>query len=168
MVEVPLLSLRGLKKVWPNGTVALRGVDLDVRSGSVHGLLGANGAGKSTLIKLLAGAIPASGGMIEWRGVPVRWTTPRAARAEGVATIYQHIPLVPTLSVLENLLLEERAGWRNGRAGRQRAEAVAASLGHPFDLDATVADLPIGARQMVAIAQGLMADPVLQGSNENH
>lgn len=161
MVEAPLLQLRGLEKVWPNGTAALRGVDLTVHAGSVHGLLGANGAGKSTLIKVLAGAIPASGGDIIWRGETVRWTSPRAARAGGIATIYQHIPLVPTLSVLENMLLEQAGGWRIDRAARDRAAAVARSLGDPFDLDAIVGDLPIGTRQMVAIAQGLMSDPAL-------
>jgi ribose transport system ATP-binding protein len=161
MVDAPLLQLRGLEKVWPNGTAALRGVDLAVRAGSVHGLLGANGAGKSTLIKVLAGAIPASGGSVEWRGEPVRWTNPRAARAGGIATIYQHIPLVPTLSVLENMLLEQRRGWRLDRAARDRATVVAQALGDPFDLDAIVGDLPIGTRQMVAIAQGLMSDPAL-------
>lgn len=161
MVDAPLLQLRGLEKVWPNGTAALRGVDLAVRAGSVHGLLGANGAGKSTLIKVLAGAIPASGGSVEWRGEPVRWTNPRAARAGGIATIYQHIPLVPTLSVLENMLLEQRRGWRLDRAARDRAIGVAQSLDDPFDLDAIVGDLPIGTRQMVAIAQGLMSDPAL-------
>ena len=161
MVDAPLLQLRGLEKVWPNGTAALRGVDLTVRAGSVHGLLGANGAGKSTLIKVLAGAIPASGGSVQWRGEPVRWTNPRAARAGGIATIYQHIPLVPTLSVLENMLLEQRRGWRLDRAARDRAAGVAQALGDPFDLDAIVGDLPIGTRQMVAIAQGLMSDPAL-------
>ncbi len=161
MVDAPLLALAGVEKTWPNGTVALRGVDLTLRAGRVHGLLGANGAGKSTLIKILAGAIPASSGTVAWRGEPVRWSNPRAARAAGVATIYQHIPLVPTLSVVENMLLEQRGGWRGDRAGRARAEAVAQSLGDPFDLDAIVGDLPIGTRQMVAIAQGLMADPAL-------
>jgi ribose transport system ATP-binding protein len=161
MVGAPLLTLSGVEKTWPNGTVALRGVDLALQPGRVHGLLGANGAGKSTLIKILAGAIPASGGSIAWQGAPVRWSNPRMGRAAGVATIYQHIPLVPTLSVVENMLLEQRSGWRNDRAGRAKAEQVAQSLGNPFDLDAIVGDLPIGTRQMVAIAQGLMVDPAL-------
>jgi ribose transport system ATP-binding protein len=157
----PLLSLAGVEKVWPNGTVALRGVDLTVAAGRVHGLLGANGAGKSTLIKILAGAIPPSAGTVQWRGEVALWSNPRAARAAGVATIYQHIPLVPTLSVAENMLLEQRLGWRNDRLGRVRAAAVARMLGDPFDLDAVVGDLPIGVRQMVSIAQGLMSDPAL-------
>ncbi|MBB4099076.1 sugar ABC transporter ATP-binding protein [Sphingomonas kyeonggiensis] len=161
MVGAPLLQLAGVEKIWPNGTVALRGVDLTLHAGRVHGLLGANGAGKSTLIKVLAGAIPASGGTVAWRGELVRWASPRAARAAGVATIYQHIPLVPTLSVVENMLLERAGGWRADRAGCARAAQVASLLDNPFDLDALVGDLPIGTRQMVAIAQGLMADPAL-------
>uniref|UniRef100_UPI0035CAB2CA sugar ABC transporter ATP-binding protein n=1 Tax=uncultured Sphingomonas sp. TaxID=158754 RepID=UPI0035CAB2CA len=156
-----LLTLAGVEKTWPNGTVALRGVDLVVRLGRVHGLLGANGAGKSTLIKILAGAIPASGGAIRWRGQPVRWTTPRAARVAGVATLYQHIPLVPTLSAADNILLEQSGGLRRNAAARARAGAVVAMLGHPFGLDDIVGDLPIGARQMVAIAQALVGDPAL-------
>ena len=161
MVTIPLLALRGIAKVWPNGTVALRGVDLEVRPGRVHGLLGANGAGKSTLIKILAGAVPASGGTIAWRGDEVRWRTPRDARAAGIATLYQHIPLVPTLSALDNILLEQRRGWRGDAAMRSKAAAIVATLGDPFDLDELVADLPIGARQMVAMAQALIGDPAL-------
>ncbi|MBW4331770.1 sugar ABC transporter ATP-binding protein [Stakelama sp. CBK3Z-3] len=151
----PLLSLDGVTKTFPNGTVALAGVDLDLRAGRVHGLLGANGAGKSTLIKILSGALPASGGAIRWHGEAVRWTRPRHPREAGVATIYQHIPLVPTLSALENILLDERGTWRNRTADRERIGAIVSTLGHPFDLNTPVAQLPIGARQMVAIAQAL-------------
>ena len=60
--EAPLLKLERVAKTFPNGTVALRGVDLSVERGKVHGLLGANGAGKSTLIKILSGAFTATGG----------------------------------------------------------------------------------------------------------
>ncbi|SDA10700.1 sugar ABC transporter ATP-binding protein [Sphingomonas sp. NFR15] len=157
----PLLTLAGVTKTWPNGTVALRGVDLTVVPGRVHGLLGANGAGKSTLIKILSGAIPATGGDIIWRGQSARWTSPRSARAAGVATLYQHIPLVPTLSAADNILLEQRGWLRHAAAARARAVAVTAMLGDPFALDAIVGDLPIGARQMVAIAQALVGDPAL-------
>jgi ribose transport system ATP-binding protein len=153
MVTAPLLALEGVAKTFPNGTTALRGVDLRIVPGCVHGLLGANGAGKSTLIKILAGALTASGGTIRWKSEPVQWKTPQAAKAAGVATIYQHIPLVPTLSALENILLD-RGGWRRHLpADRRRIAALVANLGDPFDLDTPVGELPIGARQMVAIAQ---------------
>ena len=153
--DAPLLAIEGLTKTFPNGTVALAGVDLTLHRGRVHGLLGANGAGKSTLIKILSGAHRASGGTIRWRGEEVHWTRPRDPKAAGIATIYQHIPLAPTLSALENILLDQ-AGWRRERAeDRARIAAIVESLGDPFDLDTLVADLPIGARQMVAIAQAL-------------
>lgn len=161
MVDMPLLSLTGIEKTWPNGTVALRGVDLSVRPGRVHGLLGANGAGKSTLIKILAGAIPASGGALSWRGETARWKSPRDAREAGIATLYQHIPLVPTLSALDNILLEQRRGFRNDPVTRARAGEIVASLGDPFELDEIVGDMPIGTRQMVAIAQALIGNPSL-------
>ncbi len=161
MVDATLLRLTGVEKTWPNGTVALRGVDLVVQKGRVHGLLGANGAGKSTLIKILAGALPASGGAINWHDQPVRWTTPRAARAAGVATLYQHIPLVSTLSAADNILLEQRGGLRHDAFARRRAAAVVAMLGDPFGLDDIIGDMSIGERQMVAIAQALIGDPEL-------
>jgi len=155
MVSSPLLSLEGVGKTFPNGTVALAHVDLAITRGKVHGLLGANGAGKSTLIKILAGALPPSGGTMRWQGETVRWQAPRDPRRAGIATIYQHIPLVPTLSAFENIVLDATGWCRNSRQDRERVARIVASLGDRFDLDALVADLPIGARQMVAIAQAL-------------
>src|SRR3546814_10199506 len=96
------LRLDGIAKTFPNGTVALKGVDLVLAPGRVHGLLGANGAGKSTLIKILAGALAPTAGTIRRDDEIVCWSTPRGAKATGVATIYQHIPLVPTLRALEH------------------------------------------------------------------
>ncbi len=147
------LTLSGVAKTFPGGTVALRGVDLTLVPGRVHGLLGANGAGKSTLIKILAGALAPSAGTIALDGRTLRFARPRDAKAAGVATIFQHIPLVPTLSAFENIVLDE-GGWQRG-GDRARIAALAASLGDPFPLDTPVADLPIGARQMVAITQAL-------------
>jgi len=82
-----LLSMRGVRKVYPSGTVALSGVDLRVGAGEVVGLVGANGAGKSTLIKVRAGARPATDGTIEWEGTPRSWSSPAEAQAAGVATV---------------------------------------------------------------------------------
>jgi ribose transport system ATP-binding protein len=151
----PLLQLERVEKIFPNGTVALRGVDLSVMRGSVHGLLGANGAGKSTLIKILSGAFASSGGRIVWQGRPVSWTSPAEAQTMGVATIHQHIPLVPTLSVLENVFLSDAGSWRRQASYRERFADLAARVGYALDPDALVGDLSIGQRQMVAIFQAL-------------
>src|ERR687891_1689558 len=100
----PLLEVHGVVKSFP-GVRALDGVDLDVRAGEVHCLLGQNGAGKSTLIKVLAGAHQPDDGRITWRGESVVLRSPIAAMRLGIATIYQELDLVEHLSVAENVHL---------------------------------------------------------------
>jgi ribose transport system ATP-binding protein len=156
--DQPLLQLSGVRKVFPTGTPALRGVDLVVRGGTVHGLLGANGAGKSTLIKIVSGALSATAGSVAWQGQRVQWKRPWQARKAGVATLYQHIPLVGTLSVLENVFLGDTAGWRRTAGLRARLQAQLNSIGYQIDVESLVGDLSIGQRQMVAILQALAAD----------
>lgn len=157
----PLLQLERLGKIYPNGTAALSGVDLAVRGGTVHGLLGANGAGKSTLIRILSGASRATAGQILWRGEPVSWSRPAQARAAGIATLHQQVPLVGTLSVLENVFLTERGGWRRGRLLAARLRRLMESIGYETDIEAPVATLPIGERQMVGILQALATQATL-------
>lgn len=153
--DPPIMQLRGIVKSFPNGTVALRGVDLDIAPGKVHGLLGANGAGKSTLIKILSGAFPATLGEIIWHGKRVSWDSPRAANDMGVATVHQHIPLVPTLSVLENIFLGRHGRWRHSSAISVQFEELCRRVGYRLDPSALVNSLSIGERQMVSILQAL-------------
>ncbi|SFA71861.1 ribose transport system ATP-binding protein, partial [Nocardioides alpinus] len=100
----PLLRMTGVVKRFP-GVLALGGVDLDVRPGEVHCLLGQNGAGKSTLIKVLSASYQPDEGEILWQGEPVALATPQAAMDLGISTIYQELDLVPGLSVAENVFL---------------------------------------------------------------
>jgi ribose transport system ATP-binding protein len=153
--DVPLMQLKNVRKTFGLYVHALRGVDLDIHRGRVHGLLGANGAGKSTLIKILSGAYAATGGQVIWRGSEVRWSSPKQANDMGVATIHQHIPLVPTLSVIENVFLGQTGLWRVNAGMRQSFAALCDRVGYRLDPDALVSDLSIGARQMVAIFQAL-------------
>ena len=150
-----LARLDGLAKIFPNGTIALRGVDLDIARGQVHGLLGANGAGKSTLIKILSGTFAATQGRIVWKGQPARWSSPREANAMGVATIHQHIPLVPTLSVIENVFLGDSGRWRHSAHDRRRFDDVCERVGYWLNPNCLISELSIGQRQMVAIFQAL-------------
>jgi ribose transport system ATP-binding protein len=157
-----LLVLDGVTKVFPNGTRALRGVDLAVTPGTVHGLVGANGAGKSTLIKIMSGVLPPTAGRIAWRGQPTRWHGPGMALQAGIATVHQHSPLVPTLSVLENVFLGSSGNWL-WKAASKTAELdrLFATVGYELPADQLVGDLSIGDRQMVSILQAMSRDPAL-------
>lgn len=99
-----VLRLTDVVKTFP-GVRALDGVQLEVRAGEVHCLLGQNGAGKSTLIKVLAGVHRPDSGRVEWQGQQVRFANPQAAMKSGIATIYQELDLVDDLTVAENAFL---------------------------------------------------------------
>lgn len=158
MLNQPILSVKAIEKIYPNGTVALKNASFDVAGGTIHGLIGANGAGKSTLIKILSGVIPASSGQIVWRGKTRTWRNPADAAAKGIATIHQHIPLAPTLSVQENVFLASAHPWRNSRSERERFGRLLDSIGYAVDPEALVADLPVGQRQMASILQALASE----------
>ena len=158
MLNQPILSIKAIEKLYPNGTVALRNASFDVADGTIHGLIGANGAGKSTLIKILSGAVPASGGQIFWRGETRTWRSPADAAVNGIATIHQHIPLAPTLSVQENVFLASAHRWRNSRSERNRFDQLLDSVGYTVDPEKLVDDLPVGQRQMVSILQALASE----------
>lgn len=144
------------------GVRALRDVNLEVRAGEVHALLGENGAGKSTLIKILSGVHALDSGTIEIAGRPVEFDSPAKSREAGIAVVYQDLSLVESLSVADNLLLgrEPRArfGFVRQRALMARAEAFLNALGIPLDASAAVGSLPFAYRQMTEIAKALMGE----------
>ncbi len=154
----PLLAMTGVVKTFP-GVRALDGVDLDVRAGEVHCLLGQNGAGKSTLIKVLAGAHSPDEGTITWNGEPARLTSPMAAMELGIATIYQELDLVDGLTVAENVFLgHERSRGGFVRAGEARAATadLLRRLGHPeIPPGREVGRLSAAGKQIVSLARAL-------------
>ncbi|UNX56303.1 sugar ABC transporter ATP-binding protein [Georgenia sp. TF02-10] len=153
--------MRGIVKHFP-GAKALDGVDLDVRAGEVHCLLGQNGAGKSTLIKILAGAHLPDRGEIRWRGEPVTLPTPMAALELGVATMYQELDVVDGLSVAENIFLghELAAGGVLRRAdAHERTRELLRRLGHPeIPAGRDVGRLSAAGKQVVSLARALSRD----------
>ncbi len=157
----PLLAMRGIVKVFP-GVRALDGVDLTVRSGEVHCLLGQNGAGKSTLIKILSGAYRPDEGEIAWEGTPITLASPLAANRLGIATIYQELDLVDGLTVAENIFLGHEltaAGFSHRGDMGARSAALLTRLGHPEIRPATeVRRLSTAQQQIVSIARALSHD----------
>ncbi len=147
------------------GVRALENVDLTVRAGEIHAILGENGAGKSSLIKCMAGVVQPDAGTMTLRGSPVRFASPAAASAAGIVCIFQELSLVPDLSVADNIFLADpprRFGLIDRRAQRRRAEDALARAGaadvHPRAL---VRDLPLSRRQLVEIAKALAREPRL-------
>ncbi len=143
-------------------TQALRGVDLELRAGEVHALVGENGAGKSTLMKVLSGAIRPDAGHMALDGEPFAPAGPQEGRRRGVAMIYQELALAPHLSVEANVLLgleDARFGFLRRGRNRQRVLDALALLHHEeIRPETPVARLNTGAQQLVEIARALVVD----------
>ena len=159
MTDAPLLRLRGIGKRF-GGVTALDGVDLELRAGEIHALLGENGAGKSTLIKILGGIHQPDSGEILVDGQVVEIGEVTDADRLGIRLIHQELSLAPNLSVAENILLGREPG-RFGFLDRRRlfadARALIAELGLPEigAAETRVADLSVAQQQLVEIARAL-------------
>jgi ribose transport system ATP-binding protein len=159
------LQTLALRKEYP-GTVALRNVSLRFDGGKIHALLGKNGAGKSTLVKLFAGALQPTSGLILVNGTPVVLHSPRDAFRNGIAAVHQELSLVPELSVAENILLG-RLPRRRGSGGvlvdwdaaRSRAADLLRSFGLAMDPDVKARSLGIAQQQMVEIVKAMSFGP---------
>ncbi|ASG20263.1 ABC transporter ATP-binding protein [Nitrospirillum viridazoti] len=160
-IAPPLLAiaLEDVEKRYPNGTLANSGVSFTVAAGEIHALVGENGAGKSTVMKMLYGLERPTAGILRIHGRPVDFRHPGDAIAAGVGLVAQHLNLVPSLTVAENVVLghePRRAGGRLDRAAAAaRVRALVEQSGLAVDPAATVASLPVGVRQRVEILKVL-------------
>ena len=155
------LELRGITKRF-GSLVANDGIDLIVREGEIHALLGENGAGKSTLMNVLYGLHAPDEGEILVDGEPVRFTSPGDAMASGIGMVHQHFMLVPTFTATENIVLGDEFTKGMGLLDRRRARARVVETSERFGLaipaDALVADLAVGVQQRVEIVKALLRD----------
>ncbi|WP_430790327.1 sugar ABC transporter ATP-binding protein [Actinoplanes sp. G11-F43] len=164
-----VLRLTDVVKTFP-GVRALDGVQLEVRAGEVHCLLGQNGAGKSTLIKVLSGVHRPDSGTVEWLGEQVTFANPQAAMKAGIATIYQELDLVEDLTVAENVFLghePRRAGFVRRRHAVARTRDILTSLGHgEIPPRRPVHKLQAAGKQVVSMARALSHDARLMIMDE--
>jgi general nucleoside transport system ATP-binding protein len=151
----PAVAVRNVTKRFP-GVLANDRVSLEFRAGEIHVLLGENGAGKSTLIGILAGMLQPDEGEILVGGKPVRIASPAESLERGIGTVFQHVLVVPSLSVIECLMLGG-AWWRRlGRtAALKRFTELSQLLGVTIDPDAGVGRLSLGEQQQVEIMRAL-------------
>ncbi|MDE1991149.1 MAG: sugar ABC transporter ATP-binding protein [Rhizobiaceae bacterium] len=165
MSEEPVFRIEGLRKSFGRIQV-LGGVDLALRAGSVTALMGANGAGKSTLVRIVSGVYTRDAGRITLAGKDFLPSSPAEAIRSGVVTVHQNINdgVVADLDVATNLTLDRLNGrsarwFFNPRRVRREAKAVADRMGLSIDLNASIADLSLADRQMVAIARAMAHEP---------
>ncbi|MEP0322296.1 sugar ABC transporter ATP-binding protein [Bauldia litoralis] len=155
-----LVVLDGIAKRY-GGVQALSGVDLEVRSGRIHAIVGENGAGKSTLMKIIAGAERPDSGSFLLDGKAITFDSVRAANEQGIAIVFQELSLFPELDVLANLFLGHeplKRGLVDRAVMRRRAVPILEKLGLDVDLAEPVGLLRIGEQQLVEIAKALLFD----------
>jgi ABC-type uncharacterized transport system ATPase subunit len=157
-VHAPALEMRGITKRYP-GVVANDHIDLEVRPGEIHALLGENGAGKTTLMNILYGLARPDEGEILLDGAPARIANPTDAIARGINMVHQHFMLVPVLTVAENILLGEEtmAGpiFIDRKEAKRRIIELGKRFGFEIDPDVKVGDLSVGWQQRVEILKAL-------------
>jgi branched-chain amino acid transport system permease protein len=168
-----LLEVKAVRRQF-GGLVAVDNLTFDLRGGEILGLIGPNGAGKSTTFALISGALPPSAGDILFRGQSIGARAPYAIARLGIARTFQHVRLLPRMSVLDNVALGAylrgsagvvRAALRLDRSEETRIRATAALelarvglVEHQFD---DAGSLPLGKQRIVEIARALAADPSL-------
>jgi ABC-type uncharacterized transport system ATPase subunit len=158
-VSKSLLHINGLSKVYP-GVVANDDVSFNIDAGEIHALLGENGAGKSTLVKMIYGLVRPDHGAMQLAGKNFSPAEPRAARAAGVAMVFQHFSLFEALSVAENIALGMETPPKSNALSARITE-VSQAYGLPLDPERLVGDLSAGERQRVEIIRCLLQEPKL-------
>ena len=152
------VELHGITKRFP-GVIANHDVELIVRAGTIHAIVGENGAGKSTLMKTLYGMHQPDEGTITVNGNLVQFKTPTDAIAAGIGMVHQHFMLADNLTITENIILGDEPADSRGRINfkeaRARIESLMTSLGATFDPDTNVSELGVGQRQRVEILKVL-------------
>jgi inositol transport system ATP-binding protein len=154
------LEAEGITKRYP-GVLALDGVSIKVRPGTVHALMGENGAGKSTLMKVVAGIIRPDAGEIRVGGQTVHLHSPRDATDAGIAMIHQELNLVPHMTIAENIWIGReptRFGLVNHRELNRRTRALFSRLGIDLDPERRLGSLTVASQQLVEIAKAVSYD----------
>jgi ABC-type sugar transport system ATPase subunit len=156
-----ILEMKKITKSFP-GVRALKEVNLTLRAGEVHCLVGENGAGKSTLIKIMTGAHTMTSGEMLVNGTPRVLNSPQDGRELGIRAIYQELDLLPTLSVAENIFIEDVPKTKLGLVDWHTMNRKAAELLQMFNVEISpyslIKDLTVSEQQIVAIVKALSQD----------
>ena len=155
-----ILTMKGIDKSFP-GVHALDHVDLEVRRGEVHALMGENGAGKSTLMKVLTGIYSKDEGTITFEGKEVEFTNPREAQDAGIVIVHQELNMLGHLTVAQNIFIGRefmKGKFIDDRKMNEEARKLFDQLGIDIDPTETMSRLTVGKQQMCEIAKAISHD----------
>ena len=155
-----VIEMRHITKVFP-GIIANDDINLGLRKGEIHALLGENGAGKSTLMSVLFGLYQPEKGEILFNGKPVKITDPNVATSLGIGMVHQHFKLVECFTVLDNIILgceDSKFGFVQKKKAREKVLKLSETYGLHVDVDAKGSDITVGMQQRTEILKMLYRD----------
>lgn len=155
-----VIEMRHITKIFP-GIIANDDINLGLRKGEIHALLGENGAGKSTLMSVLFGLYQPEKGEILYKGKPVKINDPNVATSLGIGMVHQHFKLVECFTVLDNIILgceDSKFGFVQKKKAREKVLNLSNTYGLHVDVDAKVSDITVGMQQRTEILKMLYRD----------
>jgi simple sugar transport system ATP-binding protein len=149
-----ILELRNVEKVYDNGVAANRGISVGFKEGEIHAIVGENGAGKSTLMKIIFGLEKPTGGAIYFKGKEMNFSSPLDSIAVGIGMVHQHFMLVPSFTVLQNIVLGDeptKFNFIQAKESKKKAMALAKQYNFQLSMDEKIEKLSVGMKQKVEI-----------------
>ena len=153
-----VLKLENVTKVYPNGTVANRDINMEFEKGEIHSIVGENGAGKSTLMKVIFGIEAPSSGKVTYKGQELHFASSMDAIKAGIGMVHQHFMLIPSYSVVDNIILgdEPKKGiFLDMKEATEKTQELSDKYDFELDVTAKVSTLSVAKRQKVEILKTL-------------
>ena len=153
-----ILKLDNVTKVYPNGTVANRDINMEFEKGEIHSVVGENGAGKSTLMKMIFGIERPSSGTITYKGEEVHFNSSMDAIHAGIGMVHQHFMLIPSYSIVDNIILGDeptKSIFIDAKEATKRCQELSDKYNFELDVTAKVSTLSVAKRQKVEILKTL-------------
>ena len=160
-MEDVILKLVDITKIYPNGTVANKGINIELKKGEIHSIVGENGAGKSTLMKIIFGIEKQTSGKIFYKGEEANFKNSMDAIDNGIGMVHQHFMLIPSFTVAENIVLgaEPKKGvFVNRKEALEKTKSLAVKYNFDIDVTKKVSDLNVSEKQKVEILKTLYRD----------
>lgn len=153
-----ILKLEDITKIYPNGTVANKNINIELAKGEIHSIVGENGAGKSTLMKIIFAIEKQTSGKITYKGEEVHYSNSMEAISNGIGMVHQHFMLIPSFTVAQNIVLGSeptKSGFIDMKAAIEETQKLAKEYNFDIDVTQKVSELTVSAKQKVEILKTL-------------